>query len=48
MHLLDSHLSFKGFIDFFKGKELQEKTMKVKYLEFSSNHFDTGSGEITG
>jgi len=38
--LVDSHLSFKGFIDFLKNRKLHEKTMKVKYLEFLVNHFE--------
>ena len=37
---MDSHLSFKGFIDFLKNRKLHEKTMKVKYLEFLVNHFE--------
>jgi hypothetical protein len=40
VHLLDSHLSFKGFIDFLKDRRSHEKTMKVKYLEFLINHFE--------
>lgn len=38
--LVDSHLSFKGFIDFLRNRRLHEKTMKVKYLEFLINHFE--------
>ena len=38
--LVDSHLSFKGFIDFLKNRKLTEKTMKVKYLDFLINHFE--------
>ena len=38
--LVDSHLSFKGFIDFLKNRKVHEKTMKVKYLEFLINHFE--------
>ncbi|HWK03977.1 MAG TPA: GAF domain-containing protein [Puia sp.] len=38
--LVDSHLSFKGFIDFLKDRKLHEKTMKVKYLDFLINHFE--------
>src|SRR5258708_4293957 len=38
--LVDSHLSFKGFIDFLKNRKLNEKTMKVKYLDFLINHFE--------
>lgn len=37
---MDSHLSFKGFIDFLKNRKLHEKTMKVKYLDFLINHFE--------
>ena len=40
VQLIDSHLSFKGFIDFLKERRSHEKTMKVKYLEFLINHFE--------
>lgn len=40
IQLLDSHLSFKGFIDYLKERKVREKTMKVKYLEFLINHFE--------
>ena len=40
VQLVDSHLSFKGFIDFLKNRKLTEKTMKVKYLDFLINHFE--------
>src|SRR5882757_1189972 len=38
--LLDSHLSFRRFIDFLKDRKMHEKTMKLKYLEFVISHFE--------
>lgn len=38
--LIDSRVSFKGFINFLKERKLHEKTMKVKYLDFVIHHFE--------
>ncbi|HXB90863.1 MAG TPA: GAF domain-containing protein, partial [Puia sp.] len=38
--LIDSSLSFRGFINFLKERKQHEKTMKVKFLDFVINHFE--------
>jgi hypothetical protein len=38
--LIDSYLSFRGFIHFLKERITHEKTMKVKYLDFVVHHFE--------
>ena len=38
--LIDSHVSFRGFIDFLKARLPDEKTMKAKYLDFVIHHFE--------
>ena len=38
--LIDSHVSFRGFIDFLKARLPEEKTMKVKYLDFVIHQFE--------
>src|ERR1700733_8649564 len=38
--LIDSHLSFRGFINFLKARIPDERTMKLKYLEFVVHHFE--------
>src|SRR5258707_11145526 len=38
--LIDSHLSFRRFINFLKDRKMHEKTMKLKYLEFVISHFE--------
>jgi len=38
--LIDSHLTFRKFIDFLKDRKMHEKTMKLKYLEFVISHFE--------
>ncbi|MHA4811162.1 GAF domain-containing protein [Flavitalea flava] len=38
--LLDSHLSFNGFIRFLKERAVHEKTMKVKFLEYVIDTFE--------
>ena len=43
--LLDSHLSFRRFIQFLKDRKSHEKTMKLKYLEFVVSHFEHRLGD---
>jgi len=43
--LLDSHLSFRRFIQFLKDRKSHEKTMKLKYLEFVISHFEHRLGD---
>lgn len=37
---VDSRLSFRGFINFLKERRREEKTMRVKYLDFVIHHFE--------
>jgi hypothetical protein len=37
---IDSCLSFRGFIDFLKERRREEKTMRVKFLDFVIDHFE--------
>src|SRR3569833_1104796 len=43
--LVDSHLSFRRFIQFLKDRKSHEKTMKLKYLDFVISHFDHRLGD---
>ena len=38
--MLDSRLSFSGFVHFLKERRLKEKTKKVKYLDFMIHYFE--------
>ncbi len=42
---LDVRLSFAGFIKFLKGRLLQEKTMRAKFLDFVIHHFEERLGD---
>ncbi|HXO74554.1 MAG TPA: hypothetical protein VN824_04970 [Puia sp.] len=37
---VESCLSFRGFINFLKERRVEEKTMRVKYLDFVIHHFE--------
>ncbi|HEY4065195.1 MAG TPA: GAF domain-containing protein [Puia sp.] len=37
---IDSHISFRGFINFLKERRLNEKTFRIKYLDFVIHHFE--------
>jgi len=37
---VESCLSFRGFVNFLKERRLEEKTMRVKYLDFVIHHFE--------
>ena len=43
--LIDSRVSFRGFINFLKERLPNEKTMKAKYLDFVIHHFEHRLGE---
>ncbi|HEY6901851.1 MAG TPA: hypothetical protein VI233_14445, partial [Puia sp.] len=38
--IVDSCLSFRGFINYLKERRREEKTMRVKYLDFVIHHFE--------
>jgi len=37
---IESHVSFRGFINFLKDRRLNEKTFRIKYLDFVIHHFE--------
>jgi len=38
--IIDSHLSFRPFVQYLKQRKIHEKTMKVKFLEYVINTFE--------
>src|SRR5258708_1243129 len=37
---IESHISFRAFINFLKDRRLNEKTFRIKYLDFVIHHFE--------
>jgi hypothetical protein len=37
---IESYVSFRGFINFLKDRRLNEKTFRIKYLDFVIHHFE--------